>query len=286
MQKIAVLTDSAANLSTEFVSKHPNLFVMPLMILIDDVPFKDNIDITAEEVYAKLDTAKVTTSLPAMGDLEETIAKIQSQGYTDLLAINLSSGLSGTFNAFRLVFQETKGIRITHYDSKTLGAGLGYLIRHALELIQAGTPVEAILPKLQTLRFEDSIAIYTIETLKYLRRGGRIGKVEGTIGDILHIKPIITVNDDGVYITLSKSFGLKRSLLTMKTLLVEKFGGDAIELTVHYGANRPKAEELGASLQSVLNVKTLELSPLTPVLGIHTGPEMFAYVARRVQPAN
>jgi DegV family protein with EDD domain len=284
MQKIAVLTDSAANLSTEFVSKHPNLFVMPLMILIDDVPFKDNIDISAEEVYAKLDSAKVTTSLPSIGDLEATIAKIQSQGYTDLLAINLSSGLSGTFNAFRLVFLETKGIRVTHYDSKTLGAGLGYLIEHALELIQAGKPVEAIVPKLQTLRYEDSLAIYTIETLKYLRRGGRIGKVEGTIGDILHIKPIITVNDEGVYITLSKSFGLKRSLLTMKSLLVEKFGGDAIDLTVHYGNNRSKAEELAASLQAALNVKTLVLSPLTPVLGIHTGPEMFAYVARRVVP--
>lgn len=285
MQKIAVLTDSAANLSTDFVSKHPNLFVMPLMILIDDVPFKDNIDITAEAVYAKLDSAKVSTSLPSMGDLEETIAQIQGQGYTDLLAINLSSGLSGTFNAFRLVFQETKGIRVTHYDSKTLGAGLGYLIEYALELVQAGQSVEAIVPKLQTMRYEDSLAIYTIETLKYLRRGGRIGKVEGTIGDILHIKPIITVNDEGVYITLSKSFGLKRSLLTMKSLLVDKFASDKIDLTVHYGNNQPKAEELAASLQSALNVRTLVLSPLTPVLGIHTGPEMFAYVARRVGSA-
>lgn len=282
MPKIAVLTDSAANLSTEFVLKHPNLFVMPLMILIDDVPFKDNIDITAEAVYAKLDSAKVTTSLPNIGDLEETIANIQSQGYTDLLAINLSSGLSGTFNAFRLVFKEVKGIRVTHYDSKTLGAGLGYLIEYALELIQAGNTVETIVPKLQTFREEDSLAIYTIETLKYLRRGGRIGKVEGTIGDILHIKPIITVNDEGVYITLSKSFGLKRSLLTMKSLMVEKFGGDRIDLTVHYGNNREKAEELASSLQNALDVRNLTLSPLTPVLGIHTGPEMFAYVARRV----
>jgi len=282
MQKIAVLTDSAANLSTDFIAKHPNLFVIPLMILIDEVPFRDNLDITAEEVYAKLDSAKVTTSLPNIGDLEETIAAIQRRGYTDLLAINLSSGLSGTFNAFRLAFQETKRIRVTHYDSKTLGAGLGYVIEYALELIQAGTSVEAIVPKLQTLRFKDSLAIYTIETLKYLRRGGRIGKVEGTIGDILHIKPIITVNDEGVYITLSKSFGLKRSLLAMKSLMVEKFARDAIDLTVHYGNNRSKAEELGTTLQAALNVRTLVISPLTPVLGIHTGPEMFAYVARRV----
>jgi DegV family protein with EDD domain len=282
MQKIAVLTDSAANLSTEFGRKHPNLFVMPLMILIDDVPFKDNIDITAEAVYAKLDSAKVTTSLPNIGDLADTLATIQSQGYTDLLAINLSSGLSGTFNAFRLAFQEVQGIRITHYDSKTLAAGLGYLIEYALELIQAGNTVETIVPKLQALRYEDSMAIYTIETLKYLRRGGRIGKVEGTIGDILHIKPIITVNDEGVYITLSKSFGLKRSLITMKSLMVEKFGGDRIDLTVHYGNNKEKAEELAASLQNALHVRNLTLSPLTPVLGIHTGPEMFAYVARRV----
>jgi len=283
MNKIAVITDSAANLLPEFIKKHSNLFVMPLMILIDGVNFRDQVEITAEEVYAKLDTSTVTSSLPSMGDLDELIEKLKKNGYTDILAINLSSGLSGTFNAFRLAFQTVEGIKVTHYDSKTLGGGLGYIVEYALELVKAKTPLEKIVPLLEKLRFEDSLAIYTINTLKYLRRGGRIGKVEGTIGDLLHVKPVITVNNEGVYVTLSKAFGLHRSLLSMKHLMTEKFGKEMVDFTVHYGNDLPKAQDLANQMKQELNIRNLTLSPLTPVLGIHTGPEMFSYIARRVK---
>ena len=116
-------------------------------------------------------------------------------------------------------------------------------------------------------------------------RGGRIGKVEGTIGDILHIKPIITVNDDeGVYITLSKAFGMKRSLLRMKNILIEMYKEDLIDIVIHYGDNDDKAEDLKEKLRnSVLNIRNITLQRLTPVLGVHTGPDMIAYVARRVK---
>lgn len=283
MNKIAVITDSAANLLPEFIKKHSNLFVMPLMILIDGVNFRDQVEITAEQVYAKLDTSTVTSSLPSMGDLDELIEKLKKNGYTDILAINLSSGLSGTFNAFRLAFQAVEGIKITHYDSKTLGGGLGYIIEYALELVKAKKPIEEIVPLLEKLRFEDSLAIYTINTLKYLRRGGRIGKVEGTIGDLLHVKPVITVNNEGVYVTLSKAFGLHRSLLSMKHLMTEKFGKELVDFTVHYGNDLAKAQDLANQMKQELNIRNLTLSPLTPVLGIHTGPEMFSYIARRVK---
>jgi len=280
--KIAVITDSAANLLPEFVNKHKNLFVMPLMINIDGVGFKDQVDISASQVYEKLDSCTVTSSLPSIGDLMDLIEHLKTEKYTDILAINLSSGLSGTYNAFRLAFQDVKDVKILHYDSKTLGAGLGYIIEYALELIDAKTPLSSIVPLLNKLRFEDSLAFYTINTLKYLKRGGRIGKVEGTIGDVLHIKPVITVNQEGVYVTLSKAFGLNRSLLSMRHLMIEKFGKELIDFTVHYGADPEKAKELGERMQQELNIRHLTISPLTPVLGIHTGPEMFAYIARRV----
>ncbi len=280
--KIAVITDSAANLLPEVVKKHKNLFVLPLMILVDGKHYRDQVEISAKEVYEQLDTTKISTSLPSMGELNDLIERLKKEGYTDILAINLSSGLSGTFNAFRLAFQDISGINITHYDSKTLAGGLGYLVELALELIKQNTPITTILEKLNQCRFEDTLAIYTINTLKYLKRGGRIGKVEGTIGDILHVKPVITVNPEGVYITLSKAFGLQRSLLSMKNLMIEKFGKDLIDFTVHYGTDKEKAIELANKLKGDLTIRNLTISPLTPVLGIHTGPEMFAYIARRV----
>lgn len=280
--KVAILTDSGSNLKKEFVEKHQNLFVIPLMIMIDEEGYRDQVEVTAEEVYAQLDDHRIATSLPKPEDLHDTLETIKKSGYTDVLAINISSGLSGTFNSFRLAFEASEGLNITHYDSKTLGMGLGLLVEYALELVSKDKPIDEIIKLLDKMRYVDSFAFYTINTLKYLRQGGRIGKVEGTIGNILHIKPVITVNDEGVYVTISKAFGMKRALLSMKNTLVEKFGTDQIDLYVHYGNDPETAKTLGEKLKSSLNIRHAYISQLTPVLGVHTGPDMFAYVARRV----
>lgn len=124
--------------------------------------------------------------------------------------------------------------------------------------------------------------MYTINTLKYLKRGGRIGKVEGTIGDILRIKPVITVNDEGVYVTLAKTFGINKALIRMRESLIKKFGQEKIDLTIHYGTEIDTANKLAGLLKTHLSIRNLTVSQLTPVLGIHTGPMMFAYVARLV----
>ncbi len=281
--KVAILTDSGANLSEEFIQKHHHLFVIPLMILVDGKEYRDQKEISADKVYSQLDTAEVSTSLPSNEDLHQTLDQIKKQGYTDLVVINISSGLSGTFNSFRLALNDLKGINIFHYDTLTLGGGEGFIVEYALELIEKKTPLKDFKKLFDELRFKDSIAFYTINTLKYLRKGGRIGKVEGTLGDILHIKPVITVNDEGVYVTLSKGFGLKRSLITMKNILVEKYAQDLVDIIVHYGDDIEAAKELGEKLRSSLNIRNLTMSQLTPVLGVHTGPDMFAYVARRIK---
>lgn len=280
--KVAILTDSASNLSADFVNKHKNLFQVPLMIMIDGVGYRDQVEVSAEEVYEKLDEHVITTSLPKTEDLVATLEQIKKEGFSDVVCINISSGLSGTFNAFRLSFEHVDGLNITHYDSKTLGMGLGLLVEYALELVEADTPITEMVERLDHMRYVDSIAFYTINTLTYLRRGGRIGKVEGTIGNILHIKPVITVNDDGVYVTMSKAFGMKRSLISMRNILVEKFGDDLIDLVVHYGNAPDQAMKLGEKLKEYLNIRNVSISQLTPVLGVHTGPDMFAYVARRI----
>lgn len=280
--KVAVITDSGANLQKAYLEAHKNLFVVPLNIVIDGKNFKDQIEVSAKEVYEKLDTHQISTSLPDVKDLEDIIEDVKKQGYEAILVINISSGLSGTFNAFRLVLNQVEGLEVVQYDTKTLGAGQGYIVEYAMELLEQNLSVAEILPKLDQMRFKDSIAMYTINTLKYLKRGGRIGKVEGTIGELLHIKPVVTVNDEGVYTTLSKAIGMQRSILTMKEILVKKFAGETIDLTVHFGDDEEKASQLGSMLQKALSVRTLTISPLTPVLGIHTGPQMFAFVARKI----
>jgi len=192
--KIAILTDSASNLLPADIQSYPNLFILPLGIVVDGQTFKDQIDITADEVYAKLDDHQISTSLPTTDQYYKLLDEIKSKGYEQVLVISVSSGLSGTFNALRLASESYEGLDITMYDTKTLAAGQGFIVLRALEALASGKCINEILPILDKVRNEDSLAIYTINTLKYLRKGGRIGKVEGTIGDILHVKPIITVN--------------------------------------------------------------------------------------------
>ncbi len=281
--KIALLTDSGANLDFTFVQKHSNLFILPLLINIDGISYKDQVEISSSEVYEKMDTHTIKSSLPMIHDFEAMVEKIKAEGYDSILMLNISSGLSGTYNALRLASQDIVGIQMVQYDTKTLAAGQGLLVEYALELIEQKVELSLIPNLLDKARQDDILAMYTINTLKYLKKGGRIGKVEGALADIIHIKPIISVNEEGVYVTLAKAFGLKRALIMMKNLLMEKFGKELLDLVIHFGNDLQKAKDLALSLMRDLNIRNLSITPLTPVLGIHTGPDMFAYVARRIQ---
>ncbi|MFA5235679.1 MAG: DegV family protein [Bacilli bacterium] len=277
--KLAIITDSSANLETSYIAGIPFLWVLPLMIIIGGIPYRDQIDVQPGEVYAQLDKSKVTTSLPDLQELKNTLDAIKTEGYTDVLSINISSGLSGTYNAFSLFFDNYEGLKIHKFDSKTLAGAQGMLVMRAVALAEQGQHPEAIIQELTKLRYEDSLAFYTINTLKYLKRGGRIGKIEGTIGDILHIKPVITVSDEGVYTTFSKNFGFNRAIMSIRKALTNKFNETPIDVIIHYGDDEAMAQSLAVKLRAELKVNTLTITQLTPVLGIHTGPEMIAVIA-------
>ncbi|QVK20912.1 DegV family protein [Mycoplasmatota bacterium] len=280
--KTAILTDSTCNLSKDYLLNNKNIFVLPLNISMDGKIFKDQIEISSSEVYEKLDAHDVKTSLSNVGDVEEIIESIKNKGYEKLLIINLSSNLSGTHNVFRLVATETKGIEIALYDSKTLGMGLGYLVMEANKMIDNGLELNEIVTNLDDIRFNKMITIFSIETLKYLKAGGRIGKVEGTIADILRIKPIICVGDDGIYYTRVKARGNNRALTKLVDVLLEKYHSKKINLTVHYGNNLEKAQKFLNRLKLELNVNEIDICEITPVLGVHTGPGIIGVAAYEI----
>lgn len=278
--KIAVITDSSCNLSLDYIKKQKNLKMTPLMISFDGEFHRDLIEVDYETVYGKLDETKVTSSLPSMEDFENAVKDLKKDGYTDIIVITISSGLSGTFNGFNTAASEYEDVNIHMYDSKTLSMALGYMVQKAIASIAEDKSVARVIADLNQLRFEDSMALFTVETLKYLRQGGRIGKVEGTLGDLLNVKPVIYVSDEGVYETLSKGFGINRTLITMRKEVSKKFGEKLIDVTIHYGNNIKKAESLKLKIEQELNTKSVDLVQLTPVLGIHTGPNMFAIIAK------
>ena len=279
--KIAILTDSSCNLTKEYLDLHKNLFVVPLGITVNNEQYKDQVDISSKEVYSKLDNNDVKSSLPSIGDITKKIEEIIELGYDKLFVITISSGLSGTYNSVRLAVEDID-FDITTFDSKTLAMGLGYVVKKAVKLLDKGVDIDDAIKLLNEFRYNKLLAVYTLNTLKYLRAGGRIGKVEGTIGDILKIKPIITVNDEGVYETISKGRGNRRALSKTIDIVVERFSNKKINLTVHYGNDIEKAKMLLERLSELLDVSEGELVELTPVLGIHTGPGLIAVIAHEV----
>ena len=280
--KVAVITDSGSNLSLEYFESVPNLKLVPLQINIDEEYYRDILEITPNEIYDQLKHKKISTSLPKIEDYLEAVEYFKSEGYTDILTITISSGLSGTYNAFRNVNVEVEGINVHLHDTKTLGMGEGYIVMEALKLIKEGKSIKQITDTLDDVRFNRSLSFYTVDTLKWLRRGGRIGYVEGTIGDILHVKPIISVNDEGVYYTISKGFGLKRTYITMKKKLIEFFKDQEIDITIHYGNDIEEAKKLEKMITNDVNAKKIDLVPITPVLGVHTGPGLIAICAKLI----
>jgi DegV family protein with EDD domain len=121
--------------------------------------------------------------------------------------------------------------------------------------------------------------VFVIRTLEYLKKGGRIGKVEAAMGGIMDIKPIIGVGLDGVYHTLAKVRGFRKSVEKMLSLIVEEYRGKKINIAVMHGASLPEANELLEEIKKVATVCESYMSQVGPALGIHTGPGVLGIIA-------
>jgi len=176
MQKIAIITDSACDLTLETMNKN-GISLFPLRIIYSHGDFEDKVNITSEEVYNSLEIEVPTTSLPIPKTCERILSQIESDGYTHVIAISVSKALSGTFNAFRLALEEHPNLTSTIFDSKIIGYCQGVIVLKAAKLVQSGVSYENILVELPNIR-ENVIGYYTLDTLEYLVKGGALE--EGT----------------------------------------------------------------------------------------------------------
>lgn len=275
--KIAIVTDTTCDLSDEVI-KLNNIYMVPLQIVYETKSYRDRMEITAEKVYSLLEKEVPKSSLPLPEDVKKAWDKIADEGYTDILHISISSGLSGTYNMVRLLAQEYTKLNIEVVDSSILSMGLGFLVLEAAKVIKETGDMKAAIKKVKTVRKSMS-AMFVVSTLEYLRKGGRIGKVEGTVGTLLNIKPIIAVNDEGVYYTVSKGRGFKRAVDTMVEEIKKRYEGKKISLAVVHGAQLEGAKKLLSSLKEKLNITTAYITSVSPVLGMHTGPGLLGIIA-------
>lgn len=269
-EKIGIITDSTSDIPQE-IAAELGIFVMPLRVLYKDGEFRDGIEITPETVYANMVKEVPTTSLPSVPDVESVLNTMKEQGYTHVLMIHLSSALSGTYQMIETVAESVTGLKVKVFDSKSISMGLGYIVIEAARAVQAQMSFDAVCSLVADLR-ERLHVYFVLNTLEYLKRGGRIGKVQGTIGELLNIKPIITVNSDGVLTTYAKVRGQKQSLDRLIEIAKEHLAKAAGRVAVCHGGAAAEADYIVHQIKQLGNVKELITSTVSPVIGVHSGP--------------
>lgn len=279
-EKIAILVDSGCDVP-ETIAQADNFYVIPLKIIYKDAEYTDKLDITAEEIYDRLPIEIPKTSLPEGAYIQKIFEQIVADGYEKVLAITISSGLSGTFNSVRLVAQDFPMLETFMFDTKNIGIGAGVYAIRAAELIASGSSFDAI-TKVLANEVKNSKIFFSVATLEYLQKGGRIGLVSSIVGNMLNLNPIISCNDDGIYYTVAKSRGRKKSL-EKSVKLVKAFVGNhqKVRLFVAHGNAAKEAlilvEALKAAIPQAIDVLYGQISP---ALVVHTGPGLIGIGAQ------
>lgn len=270
--KIAILTDSCSDVPQNLLEKF-HIYLLSLSINYKDRSYRDRIDITPEEVYENLEIEIPHTSLPSMGEIHEIIEKIIADGYSQIIIPVISSGLSGTYNAIKSVCEDFKNIKTAVIDTKNIALGSGFLSIYAAQLVEKHLSFEEIVSKLEE-KIKDSHMYYSIQTLHYLVKGGRLGRVEGMLGSLLQIKPIIACDVDGIYYTVEKVRGRKQCINKLMEIVQEEIKDKKnYYLAISHGYAQEEADKVKEKMKPYIDKATLFVEgQISPALGVHTGP--------------
>ena len=267
-----IVTDCAADLSAEEL-KEFGIEQAPLYIQFPEGEVS-SMDISADAFYDRLEAMQPnipTTAMASSGIFAEIYRKVAKLD-KNIFSLHISSGLSGTINAARAGIEEVKReANVALWDTLTLSGGERFQVISAALAAKANWTMQAIQERLVKIR-EKTEVIYTLDTLDYLARGGRIGRVKAMAGTLLHLKPVIRVDTDGKYSTVTNARTIGKGMSDITEYLLNKYANAPLWVTVLHGRFADKAEELSNELKEKLNIAKLEVMRISPVLGVHTGP--------------
>ena len=267
-----IVTDCAADMSVEELEQL-GITQAPLFIQFPEGEVNAT-EISADDFYNRLEAMRPaipTTAQPSSGIFAELYRRV-AQDEKDILSIHISSGLSGTINSARDGGDQVKSeANVNYWDTLTLSGGERFQVMAGALTAKAGWALHSVQERLEKIR-EKTEVIYTLDTLEYLARGGRIGRVKAIAGALLNLKPVIRVDADGKYGTVTTSRTLGKSINAIAEHLFQKYAHTPVWVTVLHGRFAEKAEVLGNELKAKLNIQKLEVIRISPVLGVHTGP--------------
>ena len=185
--KIAIITDTCCDLPQEYLKEYP-IFCVPLVVTSGTESYRDNIDITVETIYARQKNENFKTSLPRPQDIEDVYSAIARQGYTHVIVLMIAECLSSANNLMRLAAEEHPELTVKVFDSKSASIGLGALAVQVARYAVRGVAFDPLCELTKRL-IDDTVVYFSLDTLEYLQRGGRIGRATALAGGLLQIKP-------------------------------------------------------------------------------------------------
>lgn len=276
MEKIALITDSSCGIFDDYLKEY-NIHLLRLKILYKDKEFTEGIDITAEEVYQNLDKELPTTSMPSVSDATKLFDTLVKEGYTHVIALPISAGLSGTINSIRLAAEAFKDELETFiFDTKLVSMANGLFVIEVAKLIKSQKSFKDICEIIPKIREKTNI-YFTVDTLEYLIKGGRIGRLSGSIGELLNLKPIIVMNEEGKYSSLTKSRGTKQALKKLISIGEDALSKGKCSITVSCGTMTEEATALKDAFSKNPNANMVYSKTISSVIGIHAGPRTFGF---------
>jgi len=275
---IGILCDSATDVP-DGIAKSGHVEVVPVRVVIDSQTFRDN-EIKREELLRLMENGTIPkTSIPAYSDVEKGFFRLMSKGINEIICINIAGSQSGTLNLFRMTaesFQKTfSHLKIKIVDSRSVSIGSALLIFKAFKLIESGNNIDKIVSTLKEYVEKKIKVLFTLPTLKFLKAGGRIGKISATIAELLNIKPVIGLEKDGTFYSAAKVRGMNRAIKKMAELTQEFINERDVEALAIY---RSSDDEGTLNLAKMLlhefkNVKIEKLFTgiISPALLVHGG---------------
>jgi DegV family protein with EDD domain len=269
---IAIVTDSTCDIKRETTDRL-GITVIPLSVIHQGKTYRDGLDITPSTFYPLLKSSGneiPTTSQPTQIEFSQTFRRLLDEG-KEIISIHISRGLSATVDNARVAARDLSEDRIHIVDSGFTSYALGLQVLEAARLAKENVSAKEIVTRLSRMK-ENSELIFTLDTLLYLEKGGRIGKVASLLGNLIRIKPVIRL-EDGVVIPTSKARSMKRALFSIRDYLIKRYKDTRVRLSVGEGENLENAQLLHKILCDSLNIEgPVDYFEVGPVLGVHTGP--------------
>jgi DegV family protein with EDD domain len=277
---VHVVTDSTAGLTSVEVARH-GLTVVPLQVVIGGTPYDDGATSSEAVAEALKSFTPVSTSRPAPQTFTAAYAACALAGAGSIVSIHLSADMSGTYEAAMIGAKESP-VPVRVVDSRSIGMGLGFPVLAAARAAAGGADLTDVEQAARSVMARVSSFFY-VDTLEYLRRGGRIGAAQALLGTALAVKPLLTI-DDGRIVPLEKVRTSSRAIARLADIAVECAGTGAVGLAVHHLANPDKAQVLADGLANRLPAADeVSLREVGAVIGAHVGPGLLAVV---VAPAS